>query len=215
MKSCLVALRLALAFAVVPLAAQAAPVVVTYDITGGSGFGRPGSYDGRVIQSGTVVVTFPNPGSGSPPINSANASIYVSLQTADTGGGFPGVFRRTFQPTLFPTGFGYRGILKTLRALRSRPFMQTCTTTPYYGSMYCTSTGYEKFSIRADAGGQITRGFFGRQATNTDTAIGFNGITGQEVAAAPEPAFSPLLTLAGGIGAALALAAGWTRRRAA
>jgi hypothetical protein len=195
-----------------PVAARAAPFSVTYEITG-TATATAGSTTVPSIQSGTIV-TFPNPGSGPPPLNTAGHSIYVHFLTATAGGGYPGIFQRTFKPTQFPQGAAFRGADQTLRANRR---VAICPGGFYtiYGIPYCNfPPGYETFDIRANADGQITRGQWLRKVTAEDTGRGWYSITGQEVASTPEPLSASLLAL-GGVGLAGAAAASrWLRRRA-
>jgi hypothetical protein len=177
-----------------PAVAGAAPITVTYEVTGGDGFGRGGFYEGVSIQSGTIVVTFPNPGSGTPPLQSADASIQVSFVT--TQGSFQGIHRETFRPTSFPTGMAFRGAGKTLTATRSRS-VELSPGRP----------GHWFFRLRADANGLITAGHSEFLDSPTGTARGFFRITGREIAATPEPASGLLLAIgSAGIGSAAALA---------
>jgi hypothetical protein len=157
-----------------PAAAGAAPFSVTYEITGGGGFFD--SSNRFRVESGTIVVNFPNPGSGSPPLLTMGHSIQLEFVFVYLYQGQPTTVQRIFKPTQFRFGTAFRGLQKTLTAGRGR------------------LTFHNTFQITADADGQMGAGWHDYTTVEgtEDTLVGFRG---REISSTPEPRAGLLLAL--------------------
>lgn len=194
-----------------PAVAEAGPISVTYTVTGGQAFG--GLLGDAPIQSGTIVVTMPNPGSGPPPLLTGAPSLSFKL-TATNGSTYT---------HLFLAGFFHYGTASYGPAQADR-----------FDLYYRTPVTYADYTrtvhLSVSAGGNIlaggfSSGRFGFYTPETDplayvccrrTGSGVMNITGQEVLV-PEPAPAPLslLALLGtvGLGGSAELARRRLRRR--
>jgi hypothetical protein len=182
----------ALAACIVSSAAAAAPLTVTYEITGGESFG--GFLGNFPIQSGRLVISMPNRFSGPPPLHTDDARFDIDL-TAINGAMAHRFFccNRTRSASYGPAQadhFSYSGLTDC--------DLETC--------------GW-RLSLRASIGGKITRGGLSyiKRGEGYMTYLGVRGLTGQEVRV-PEPASRSLL-FAALVGAAAVSACGGIARR--
>jgi hypothetical protein len=167
-----------------PAAAYAAPIVVTYNITGGSSI-QPSMW-GDIV-SGTIVVTMPNPGSGPPPLNTNGHSVQMDFVLA-----YGTTFHETLTAAIFPTGMAFRGAGQTLTAQRKR-FLS-------YGYYAHPPFRLTRFTMNANALGNIVFGtFLFDRFSASDTGEGWSGITGQEIVSVPDAGAAPLLALGGAL----------------
>ncbi len=176
----------------VPGGAAAAPMVVTYEITGGT-FLERGS-DVYPIVSGSVVVTLPNPGSGVPPFSTTGHRIDLRFQLTPAW-----LQVRALTPSQFVRGVAYRGAAQTLTATGTWRFP------PREGAHF--------FRLSAGSTGNILFGRLVEQSTPEATAS-FWTFTGREVSVViPEPASAALVALGLGLLAGVTASPRLLRRR--
>ena len=158
--------------------AGAAPITATYAITGGTlrTWSFPGGdFSDAAIQSGTVIVSLPNPGSAPPPLSTTGHAFFLDLMTS--GGGS---FVRTMSPGNYPYGLAQRGSNLTLDAFRFRS-----TGIPPTDPID-TDAGFA--SVVASASGMIVSAFFQSVQLNYPN-WSILDLTGQEV---PAPGGAPI-----------------------
>jgi hypothetical protein len=184
-----------------PTASPAAPITVTYQITGGTTSGTSPSgapfLGGAAIQSGRLEVYMFNPFSYPPPVYTRGYATFRLTITATNGQGYV-----MYGLGEFFDNTGYRGALKTLRAHHNYRLTG-------FPSLY----SFDEWDISASSLGNLVTAHFrwGQRWGTGYTPSGglktwshvISGLTGQEISL-PEPAPLPLAAAGALLASALA-----------